>query len=102
MTGNERLTDDGGADAAILVVVQVAPAYPNRRDVDEGLVGPAFAQIDRSDADIPRSGKKTASFMSASPCPGRQPGPFKEIEYTTSLIGPGGENSVSGRRRSNH
>ena len=29
------------------------PAYPNRRDVDEGLVGPAFAQIDRSDADIP-------------------------------------------------
>jgi hypothetical protein len=39
MTGNERLMDDGGADAAVLVVVQVAPAYPSRRDVDEGLVG---------------------------------------------------------------
>ena len=55
MTGNERLTDHGGADAAILVVVQVAPAYSNRRYLDERLAGTSIAQIDRSDADIPRS-----------------------------------------------
>ena len=45
MTGNERLTNDGGADAAILVVVQVAPAYSKGRDIDEDLVGPAFALL---------------------------------------------------------
>jgi hypothetical protein len=38
--------DDGRADAAVLVVVQVAPADSDCRHVDEGLVRPAFAQIE--------------------------------------------------------
>jgi hypothetical protein len=52
MARNEWLMDDGGPDAAVLVVVQVAPADSNRRDLDEGLVEPAFAEIDWRDPDI--------------------------------------------------
>ena len=52
MARNERLMDDGGPDAAVLVVVQVAPADSDRRDLDQSLVGPAFAWIDWRDPDI--------------------------------------------------
>lgn len=77
VTGNERLTDDGGADAAVLIVVQVAPAYPNRRDVDEGLVGPAVTQIDRRDPDIPRSVEDDRLVHERFTLPGSPAGPIQ-------------------------
>ena len=44
MAWNERLMDYGRADATVPIVVQVAPAYSNRRYLDEGLVRPKHAR----------------------------------------------------------
>ena len=40
---NELLMDDGRADTAVVVVVQVAPAHSNRHDVDQRLTWTARA-----------------------------------------------------------
>jgi hypothetical protein len=55
---NERVMDDGRGDAAVLIVVQVAPADSDCRHVDEDLVRPAFAQIEWGDPDIPGAVKE--------------------------------------------
>jgi hypothetical protein len=66
MTRSEGLMDDGRPDAAILVVVQVAPAYSNRRYVDEVSSGPPSRKLigaTRTSRDLCT---KTASFMEGS------------------------------------
>ena len=60
---NERFMDDGRADAAVLVVVQVAPADSDCRHVDEGLARLAFAQIEWGDPPSLAQCKRTASIM---------------------------------------
>src|SRR6516225_9049060 len=55
---NERVMDDGRTDAAVLIVVQVAPADSDCRHVDEGLLRPAFAQIEWDDPHIPGAVKE--------------------------------------------
>ena len=65
MTGDERLGDDGRADATVLVVVQVAPAQSNGRDVDEGLAGAGFAQIVGQNTGVTRGAQEEGSGHSA-------------------------------------
>ena len=43
MAWNERVMDYGRADATVPIVVQVAPAYSNRRYLDERLAGTSIA-----------------------------------------------------------
>ena len=52
MARHKRLSDRRGADAAILVVMQVAAAEANRRDIYQNLARCAFAQIEGCDPGI--------------------------------------------------
>ena len=54
VSGNERLFDCRRPDPSVLVVVEIAAADPNGRDIEKRLAGPAFSRIVRGHARVPR------------------------------------------------
>src|SRR3954468_9905669 len=61
VSGNERLFNCRSPDPSVLVVVKIAAADPNCRDIEKRLAGPAFAKIVRGHAGVPRRMNKECS-----------------------------------------
>src|SRR6202453_744250 len=56
--GNERLPYLGRADAAILVIVQIASAQPDRGDFKQRFAAPPVPEVERRNPGVSRSEQK--------------------------------------------
>src|SRR5215207_3323342 len=61
VSGNEWLINCRSPNPPVLVVVEIAAAEPNCRDIEKRLAGPAFPKIVRGHAGVPRRMNKECS-----------------------------------------